>query len=123
MGAGVTIASHLNSVSHYSEISHVLDVMRNAFEIAVSQHTHDQIKEADLLISMDLSDFSLRDNTERYNELFDIGYRAATIQLTKLAWYKKTNVLLYVGRLIRELAPFKRPEFIKRLENKQTQGQ
>ena len=75
------------------------------------------------MISMDLSDFSLRDNTERYNELFDIGYRAATIQLTKLAWYKKTNVLLYVGRLIRELAPFKRPEFIKRLENKQTQGQ
>ena len=78
LGAGVTIASHLNSVSHYSEISHVLDVMRNAFEIAVSQHTQDQLKDADLLISMDLSDFSLRDNTERYDELFDIGYRAAT---------------------------------------------
>lgn len=123
LGAGVTIASHLNSVSHYSEISHVLDVMRNAFEIAVSQHTQDQLKEADLLISMDLSDFSLRDNTERYDELFDIGYRAATIQLTKLAWYKKTNLLLYVGRLIKELAPFKLPEFIKRLVSEPTQGQ
>lgn len=122
-GAGVTIASHLNSVSHYSEISHVLDVMRNAFEIAVSQHTQDQLKDADLLISMDLSDFSLRDNTERYDELFDIGYRAATIQLTKLAWYKKTNLLLYVGRLIKELAPFKLPEFIKRLVSEPTQGQ
>ncbi|MEZ8132567.1 MAG: NTE family protein [Polaribacter sp.] len=123
LGAGVTIASHLNSVSHYSEISHVLDVMRNAFEIAVSQHTQDQLKDADLLISMDLSDFSLRDNTERYDELFDIGYRAATIQLTKLAWYKKTNLLLYVGRLIKELAPFKLPEFIKRLVSEPTQGQ
>ena len=113
-GAGVTIASHLNSVSHYQEISHVLDVMRNAFEIAVSQHTQDQLKEADLLISMDLSDFSLRDNTERYDELFNIGHQAATVQLTKLAWYKKTNLFLYIGRMMRELAPFKLPEFIRR---------
>ena len=117
-GAGVTIASHLNSVSHYQEISHVLDVMRNAFEIAVSQHTQDQVKEADLLISMDLSDFSLRDNTERYDELFNIGHQAATVQLTKLAWYKKTNVFLYIGRMMRELAPFKLPEFIRRALNK-----
>ena len=120
-GAGVTIASHLNSVSHYSDITHVLDVMRNAFEIAVSQHTQDQLKEADLLISMDLSDFSLRDNTERYDELFAIGHRAATIQLAKLVWYKKTNLLLYVGRLIRELAPFKLPEFIRRVVSKPRQ--
>ena len=117
-GAGVTIASHLNSVSHYQEISHVLDVMRNAFEIAVSQHTQDQLKEADLLISMDLSDFSLRDNTERYDELFNIGHQAATVQLTKLAWYKKTNLFLYIGRMMRELAPFKLPEFIRRALNK-----
>lgn len=117
-GAGVTIASHLNSVSHYQEISHVLDVMRNAFEIAVSQHTQDQLKEADLLISMDLSDFSLRDNTERYDELFNLGHQAATVQLTKLAWYKKTNVFLYIGRMMRELAPFKLPEFIRRALNK-----
>jgi len=117
-GAGVTIASHLNSVSHYQEISHVLDVMRNAFEIAVSQHTQDQLKEADLLISMDLSDFSLRDNTERYDELFNIGHQAATVQLTKLVWYKKTNLFLYIGRMMRELAPFKLPEFIRRALNK-----
>ena len=117
-GAGVTIASHLNSVSHYQEISHVLDVMRNAFEIAVSQHTQDQLKEADLLISMDLSDFSLRDNTERYDELFNIGHQAATVQLTKLAWYKKTNLYFYIGRMMRELAPFKLPEFIRRALNK-----
>ena len=118
VGAGVTIASHLNSVSHYQEISHVLDVMRNAFEIAVSQHTQDQLKEADLLISMDLSDFSLRDNTERYDELFNIGHQAATVQLTKLVWYKKTNLFLYIGRMMRELAPFKLPEFIRRALNK-----
>jgi NTE family protein len=115
MGAGVTIASHLNSVSHYSEPSHVLDVMRNAFEIAVSHHTQDQVADADLLIGMDLSDFSLRDNTERYDELFAIGYDSANKELAKLAWYHKSNLFLYLWRMAKELAPFKVPKVIKRI--------
>lgn len=118
MGAGVTIASHLNSASQYSEISHVLDVMRNAFEIAVSHYTEDQLKNADVVISMDVSDFSLRDNTERYDELFSIGYDTATKQLSKLVWYKKENVLLYPWRAAKEIAPFKIPEALKRAKIK-----
>ena len=119
MGAGVTIASHLNSASQYSEISHVLDVMRNAFEIAVSHHTQDQLKDADVIISMDVSEFSLRDNTDRYDELFAIGYDTAAQQLSKLVWYKKGNVLLYPWRAAKEIAPFKVPEALKRASNKQ----
>jgi NTE family protein len=118
MGAGVTIASHLNSVSHYSEPSHVLDVMRNAFEIAVSHHTQDQVADADLLIGMDLSDFSLRDNTERYDELFAIGYDSANKALAKLAWYHKTNLFFYLWRMAKELGPFKVPEVMKRIRLK-----
>ena len=118
LGAGVTIASHLSSVSHYSEPSHVLDVMRNAFEIAVSHHTQDQVADADLLIGMDLSDFSLRDNTERYDELFAIGYDSANKALAKLAWYHKTNLFLYLWRMAKELAPFKVPEVVKRIATK-----
>ena len=107
MGAWVTIARHLSSMSHYSELSHVLDVMRNAFEIAVSHHTQDQVADADLLIGMDLSDFSLRDNTERYDELFTIGYGTAHSQLAKLAWYHKTNLILYLWRMAKELRRLK----------------
>ena len=118
MGAGVTIASHLNSASQYSEISHVLDVMRNAFEIAVSHHTQDQLKDADVIISMDVSEFSLRDNTDRYDELFAIGYDTAAQQLNKLVWYKKGNVLLYPWRAAKEIAPFKVPEALKRVHGK-----
>ena len=118
MGAGVTIASNLSGVHHYSEPSHVVDVMRNAFEIAVSQHTKAQLKGVDLLISMDLSDFSLRDNTERYDELFAIGYDSTVNQLTKLSWYHKTNILLYLWRIVRDLAPFKIPAFVRRLGRK-----
>lgn len=115
MGAGVIIASNLSAVNHYSEPSHVVDVMRNAFEIAVSRHTKAQLKEVDLLISMDLSDFSLRDNSERYDELFAIGYDSTLSQLSKVSWYHKTNILLYLWRIVRELAPFKIPAFVRRL--------
>ncbi|MDG0969951.1 MAG: patatin-like phospholipase family protein [Porticoccaceae bacterium] len=115
MGAGVTIASHLSNVDRYPQPTHILDVMRNAFEIAVSRHTQTQLKEADLVIGMNLSDFSLRDNTDRYDELFAIGYNSGKQQITKLAWYHKTNLLMYVWRLIQQLAPFKVPELIKTL--------
>ena len=115
MGAGVIIASNLSAVNHYSEPSHVVDVMRNAFEIAVSQHTKAQLKDVDLLISMDLSDFSLRDNSERYDELFAIGYDSTLSQLSKVSWYHKTNILLYLWRIVRELAPFKIPALVRRL--------
>jgi len=115
MGAGVIIASNLSAVNHYSEPSHVVDIMRNAFEIVVSQHTKAQLKDVDLLVSMDLSDFSLRDNTERYDELFAIGYDSTLSQLSKLSWYHKTNVLLYLWRIVLELAPFKIPAFVRRL--------
>ena len=115
MGAGVIIASNLSAVNHYSEPSHVVDVMRNAFEIAVSRHTKAQLKDVDLLISMDLSDFSLRDNSERYDELFAIGYDSTLSQLSNVSWYHKTNILLYLWRIVRELAPFKIPALVRRL--------
>lgn len=118
MGAGVVIASHLSSVETYEEPKNVLDVMRNAFEIAVSQHTKKEVKQADVLIAMDLSDFSMTDNTERYDELYAIGHHTAAKQLTKLAWYHRSNILLYLWRIIRDLAPFKVPEAIKRINRR-----
>ena len=113
MGAGVVIASHLSSVDRYEEPKNVLDVMRNAFEIAVSQHTKGEVDMADLLIAMDLSDFSHRDNTERHDELFAIGYETAAKQLSNFTWYGKRNIFLYLWRIIRGLNPFKLPEAIK----------
>ena len=64
---------------------------------------------------MDLSDFSLRDNSERYDELFAIGYDSTLSQLSKVSWYHKTNILLYLWRIVRELAPFKIPALVRRL--------
>jgi NTE family protein len=118
MGAGVIIASQLNGVGAYEEPKNVLDVMRNAFDIALSRRTREEVKEADLVIAMDLKDFSIADNTERYDELFTIGYDTATKGLTKMAWYRKSNLLLYVWRIVCLLTPFKVPEFIRQINSK-----
>ena len=118
MGAGVIIASQLGGLGVYEEPKNVLDVMRNAFNIALSRRTKEEVKQADLLIAMDLKDFSIADNTERYDELFTIGYDTATKELTKMAWYRNSNLLLYVWRIICLLTPFKVPEFIQQINSK-----
>ena len=118
MGAGVIIASQLGGVGVYEEPKNVLDVMRNAFDIALSRRTREEVKEAELVIAMDLRDFSIADNTERYDELFTIGYDTATKELNKMAWYRNSNLLLYVWRIICLLTPFKVPEFIQQINSK-----
>lgn len=118
MGAGVIIASQLGGLGVYEEPKNVLDVMRNAFNIALSRRTKEEVKQADLLIAMDLKDFSIADNTERYDELFTIGYDTATKELTKMAWYRKSNLLLYVWRIVCLLTPFKVPEFVEQIKSK-----
>lgn len=110
MGAGVIIASQLGGVGAYEEPKNVLDVMRNAFDIALSHRTQEELKQADLLIAMDLSDFSIADNTDRYDELYAIGHDTAAKELTKIGWYRKTNVLLYLWRIVSVLTPFKMPQ-------------
>ena len=116
MGAGVIIASQLGGVRAYEEPKNVLDVMRNAFDIALSQRTKQEVKQADLLIAMDLRDFSIADNTQRYDELFAIGYHTAAKELAKMAWYRKGNLLLYVWRIICLLTPFKVPVFFQQIK-------
>jgi NTE family protein len=115
MGAGVTIASHLSSVDQYPIPTHVLDVARNAFEIAVSENTKNQVASADILVAMDLSQFSFRDNTERHDELCTIGYNSCMDKLGKLRWYQRSNLLLYLWRAFTQLAPFKMPDLLTQL--------
>jgi NTE family protein len=112
MGAGVIIASQLGGVGAYEEPKNVLDVMRNAFDIALSHRTHEETKAANILIAMDLRDFSISDNTERYDELCAIGYNTAAQALKKMAWYRSTNPWLYLWRVLRVITPFKVPEIL-----------
>ena len=118
MGAGVIIASQLGGVGAYDEPKNVLDVMRNAFDIALSHRTHEETKAADILIAMDLRDFSISDNTQRYDELCAIGYSTANRALKKMAWYRSTNPMLYLWRIISVISPFKLPKIFESYRKK-----
>lgn len=118
LGAGIIIAVDLNGVNRYPVPKDIMDVMGNAFDIAIDLRTRDQIKEADVAIRMDLSHFSRVDNTKRTTELMNIGYYAAKNSLIKLFWYKKTNLLQLFRKFIKEIAPVKWPDFMVKFFNK-----
>lgn len=119
MGAGIIIAVDLNGVSRYRFPKDIMDVMGNAFDIAIDLRTRDQIKNADLVISMDLSQFSRVDNSKRVNELMNVGYYATKNKMLKLSLYKKVNILHLVKKFIIETIPLKWPLFIsKKFRNK-----
>jgi len=118
LGAGIIIAVDLNGVSRYPAPKDIMDIMGNAFDIAIDLRTRDQIKEADLSIRMDLSDFSRVDNTKRTQELMNVGYYAASNKLPKLFWYKKTNLIQQLRKFILNIIPLKWPEAISKLFKK-----
>jgi NTE family protein len=114
MGAGIIIAVDLNGISRYRYPKDIMDVMGNAFDIAIDLRTRDQIKSADLVISMDLSQFSRVDNTKRVQELMNVGYYTTKNKIPKLFLYQKTKLLQIIKKFIIQTIPLKMPLFISK---------
>ena len=76
MGANFCIGSDLSSSYRFSKVTNIVDVIRNSFGIMVYYKDYSQIEICDLLISMELGDFSLNDNTDKFDELVAIGYES-----------------------------------------------
>ena len=91
----------------------IFTVVGNAIDIAIDSRTREQVKSADIKISLDLSKYSLLDNSANKQKLIDEGYQTAQNQLSKLVWYRRLNLLNSIRKLIRDFVPFKIPEFLK----------
>lgn len=113
MGAGITVAVDLNGVNEYQKPMDIFTVVGNAIDIAIDSRTREQVKSADIKISLDLSKYSLLDNSANKQKLIDEGYQTAQNQLSKLVWYRRLNLLNSIRKLIRDFVPFKIPEFLK----------
>jgi len=113
LGAGILVAVDLNGVQSYPVPDGMLDVLGNAIDICMDQKTRDQLKQADIVISLDLSRFNRTDNKDRIEELMAEGYRPMKAKIQKVLWFKRSNYLRYVFKFIKEIAPFKVPKFIK----------
>ena len=76
MGADYRIGVDLTARHKYPRPHHIIDVMINAIEMSLACSTKLQTKEADLLISPDLSAYTFV-NTDHVDELIEKGYEAA----------------------------------------------
>lgn len=113
LGAGIKVAVNLNGFKQYPEPDGMFDVVSNAIDICMDLKTRDQLKNADVVISLDLSSFNRTDNKERVHELIEEGYRPTKEQISKVLWFKRTNYLHYIFDLVKRVIPLKIPELIK----------
>ncbi|RMD96552.1 MAG: patatin [Deltaproteobacteria bacterium] len=74
MGADLVIAVDLNGSHAYDRPEHIIDVILNTLDIAIDTTTRIQLREADVLISLDLARYS-RTDTSDADELYAEGYR------------------------------------------------
>lgn len=108
LGATLKIAVNLNGNSQYVRPEGILDVVSNALDIAIDSRTREQLNEADLVIALDLTDYS-RTRADRFDEVVEIA-RQKTEEVVK----ETTGLFLRltVGNFVKNLKdalPFKIP--------------
>ncbi|PIE43771.1 MAG: patatin [Gammaproteobacteria bacterium] len=114
MGAGIIVAIDLNGVQHYPEPDDMLDVISNAIDIGMDLRTQDQLKKADITVSLDLSAYNRIGNNDRAEELVMEGYRPMKHKINTLLWYKRSNLIVYLFKLLQEILPIKIPLLIRK---------
>jgi|TARA_R110001599_G_scaffold43846_4_gene131050 NTE family protein len=113
MGAGITIAVDLNGSPHYQEPKDIIAIMGNAIDIAIDLRTKEQISKADLILSMDLANFSRMGNEEEFEELRKLGYEEMNKKLNQFFWYRKIRYFFYLKKILLMIAPIKIPDVLR----------
>ncbi len=83
MGAEVLMAVDINGGRRYDKPQNVIDVILNAMDIAIDTTTQSQLRDADVVISLDLADYSRTDGRD-VRELVAEGYRGGVLALKQL---------------------------------------
>lgn len=114
LGAHLTIGVNLNGNAGYTRPQGVVDVLSCAMDIAIDAQTRRQLKDAHVVISMDLTQYS-RTSSEHFDQLVELGMKAAQEKIwneTALrAWIRAKKT----WHIIRDLLPVKIPDFIKKI--------
>lgn len=85
MGAEYVIGVDLNAIKTYNKPEGILDVMINSFHFTLKTAAKYQTKDANLLITPELSKFNMV-NTDQIKDLIEQGYKDAkqALENTKL---------------------------------------
>lgn len=114
MGAGITIGVDLSHAHSYPIPNSTVDVINNSIDICMDLSTKHQLKNADVVVALDLRHYSRTDNAGRTKELLMEGYRPTKQKIRSIKRYRRTNILHFLMKVIREVAPVKIPELIQR---------
>ncbi|AYF43594.1 MULTISPECIES: patatin-like phospholipase family protein [unclassified Halobacteriovorax] len=118
MGAGIIVAVDLNGVQKYQEPDDTFAIISNAMDIAIDLRTREQIQDADIILSLDLSKYNRLNNSKCIEELINEGYRPMIDSLSSLSWYRNANYLEFLKKLIIEFLPFRIPRVISNIYKK-----
>lgn len=113
-GANVLIGVNLSGNTTYTRPNGILDVVSNAMDIAIDVRTRKQLKQADVAISIDLTEYS-RTSSKDFDILITRGKLAAQTKLPNMESLYFKNRFMKTWKLIKELTPVKVPERIQSL--------
>ncbi len=121
MGAGITVAVDLSHVSRYPKVENTFDVITNAINIGIDFNTRKQLKKADIPLMLDLSSYSLTNNTDCIEELYLEGYNPMKKKIRRVLWYKRMHLFISVLQTAWSLMPLKMPEALKAISSRLSQ--
>ncbi len=113
MGIGITVGVDLNATTKYSKPKDIFTMMGNAMDIAIDLRTRDQLENADIVCSLDLSQYPRLDNTAYIDELIELGEKVMTEKMSSLKWFQNTNYLQFLKKLFWEVLPLKIPKLLQ----------
>ena len=117
MGAWIKIGVNLNGQLQYSKPQGISDVIMNAMDIAIDSQTQNQLKEFDVVLSLDLTRYS-RTRSDDFEMLLIEGQKTAMEAFASKAdlrfLFMKRQIFLW----IQKITPVKIPDFIQNLWRK-----
>lgn len=118
LGANVVIAVNLNGGEGYPAPVGVVDVIISAFDIAINTKTNSQLRDANVVIALDLRRYSRTDNREQTDELVDLGYQATYRSKDRIRWCLYTPLLQMLLRFYQQITPITMPDFIRKFRQR-----
>lgn len=112
MGAHIKIGVNLNGNEGYGRPEGILDVLSNSLDIAIDARTRDQLKEADIVISLDLTDVS-RTVAPDTKLLTSRGQAAALEKVSSARGLYLKVKLLWLFNYLKDLIPVRLPRQIQ----------
>lgn len=111
LGAHIKIAVNLNGNKRYPKPDGIFDVLANALDISIDHQTREQLEDADIVVSMDLSQYG-RFRNDQAESLKKEGLESCQQEIPAATWIILRKRLRYWKRFFAKLSPIKVPDRI-----------